>query len=160
MIDARIARLRELATEQRKAGKAIGYLSVPLSPTGGGYMKLNREVADSAKAAIEKRFGSDFVWVLNPAIPDTEIPNGTGADYMLMWVTFLEGREGLGEDLDFVYFAGPQDFARVFGLDGSADMANKAGDNTHFNEKGAKAMAELVMKELPGVEPALKAHMK
>ena len=123
VIDARIARLRELAAEQRKAGKAIGYLSVPLSPTGGGYMKLNREVADSAKAAIEKRFGSDFVWVLNPAIPDTEIPNGTGADYMLMWVTFLEGREGLGEDLDFVYFAGPQDFARVFGLDGSADMA-------------------------------------
>src|SRR5438309_6629 len=50
VIDARIARLRDLASEQRKAGKAVGYLSVPLSPAGGGYMKLNREVADNAKA--------------------------------------------------------------------------------------------------------------
>lgn len=32
---------------------------------------------------------------------------------------------------------------------GSAELANKAGDRTHFNEKGAKVMAELVMKELP-----------
>ena len=31
---------------------------------------------------------------------------------------------------------------------GSAELANKAGDRTHFNEKGARAMAELVMKEL------------
>src|SRR5262249_2105294 len=28
-----------------------------------------------------------------------------------------------GEDFDFVYFAGPLDFARVFGLDGNGDMA-------------------------------------
>ena len=42
----------------------------------------------------------------------------------------------------------------------SAEMANKEGDNTHFNEKGAKAMAELVMKELPTAEPNLKGHLK
>ncbi|HEX9048196.1 MAG TPA: rhamnogalacturonan acetylesterase [Verrucomicrobiae bacterium] len=42
----------------------------------------------------------------------------------------------------------------------SAKMANKAGDQTHFNAAGAKAMAELVMKELPTVEPALKSHLK
>jgi hypothetical protein len=123
VIDAKIAAFRQAAAEQRKAGKAIGYLSVPLSPTGGGYMKLNFEVAQAAKTAIEKRYGGDFVWVLNPGTADANLPNGTGADYMLMWTSILEGPEGLGEDLDFVYFAGPQDFARVFQLDGNADMA-------------------------------------
>lgn len=43
---------------------------------------------------------------------------------------------------------------------GSAEFANRAGDRTHFNEKGAKAMAELVMKELPVAEPALKPFLK
>src|SRR5437667_564078 len=123
VIDAKVALFRQRAAEARKAGKAVGYLSVPLSPTGGGYMKLNFEVAEAAKAAIEKRFGSDFVWVLNPGTADANLPKGSGADYMLMWSSILEGRDGLGEDLDFVYFAGPQDFARVFELDGSADMA-------------------------------------
>ena len=123
VIEAKVARFRQLAAEQRKAGKAVGYLSVPLSPTGGGYMKLNMEVAEATKAAIEKRFGADFVWVLNPGTAEANLPDGSGADYMLMWTSILEGPDGLGEDLDFVYFAGPQDFARVFQLDGTGDMA-------------------------------------
>jgi len=123
VIEAKVALFRQMATEARKAGKAVGYLSVPLSPAGGGYMKLNGEVAEAAKTAIEKRFGSAFVWVLNPGTADADLPKGSGADYMLMWTAILEGRDGLGEDFDFVYFAGPQDFARVFELDGNADMA-------------------------------------
>ena len=43
---------------------------------------------------------------------------------------------------------------------GSAELANKAGDRTHFNEKGARAMAGLVMKELPAVEPSLRPFLK
>ena len=43
---------------------------------------------------------------------------------------------------------------------GSAELANKAGDRTHFNEKGARAMAELVMKELPTAEPSLRVLLK
>ena len=42
----------------------------------------------------------------------------------------------------------------------SAAMANKKGDVTHFNEKGARAMADLVMKELPTAEPKLKEYLK
>jgi hypothetical protein len=122
-IETKVALFRQRAADARKAGKAVGYLSVPLSPAGGGYMKLNFEVAEAAKAAIEKRFGGDFVWVLDPGTADANLPKGSGADYMLMWTSILEGRDGLGEDFDFVYFAGPQDFARVFELDGSADMA-------------------------------------
>jgi lysophospholipase L1-like esterase len=46
------------------------------------------------------------------------------------------------------------------GLKESMKMANKEGDYTHFNAAGARAMAALVMKELPSVEPALKSHLK
>ncbi len=42
----------------------------------------------------------------------------------------------------------------------SAELPNRAGDRTHFNEKGAKAMAELVMKALLVAEPALKPFLK
>jgi len=122
-IEERIARFRALIAEQRKAGKSVGYLSVPLSPAGGGYFNLNAEVAEKAKQAIEKRLGADLVWVLNPGIPESNLPKGSsGADYMLMWTSVLEGADGLGQDFDFVYFAGPQDFGRVFGLDGTNDM--------------------------------------
>ena len=122
-VDAKVARFRQLLADQRKAGKLVGYMSVPLSPSGGGNFDVNKEVAESAKAAVEKRFGADQVFVLNPGTADADLPNGSGADYMLMWTTLLEGPNGLGEDLDFVYFVGPQDFARYFGLDGNGDMA-------------------------------------
>ncbi len=43
---------------------------------------------------------------------------------------------------------------------GSNELANMPDDPTHFNEKGASAIADLVMKELPVVEPSLKAYLK
>ena len=122
-IDTKVVRLRQLLADQRKAGKLVGYMSVPLSPSGGGNFDVNKEVAESAKAAIEKRFGAEYLFVLNPGTPDADLPNGSGADYMLMWTTLLEGPNGLGEDLDFAYFVGPRDFARYFALDGTADLA-------------------------------------
>ena len=120
-IQGKVERFRQTVAEARKAGKAVGYLSVPLTSGGGGNFNVNREVAESAKSAIEKRFGSEFVYVVNPAMLDADLPKGTGADYMLMWTTLLEGSDGTGE-FDFVYFAGPQDFARYFGFDGNNDM--------------------------------------
>lgn len=38
-----------------------------------------------------------------------------------MWTQVLEGRGGFGEDFDFIYFTGPSDFARFFGLTGKND---------------------------------------
>ncbi|MET0683521.1 MAG: hypothetical protein ABWZ29_09295 [Casimicrobiaceae bacterium] len=121
-IATKVERFRQILAEQRKAGKAVGYLSVPLTSAGGGNFNINKEVAESAKVAIEKRFGAEYIYVLNPGTLDADLPKGGGADYMLMWTTLLEGPDGLG-DFDFVYFAGPQDFARYFGFDGNADMA-------------------------------------
>jgi hypothetical protein len=130
-IGSKVERFRQMIAEQRKTGKAVGYLSVPLTSAGGGNFNVNKEVAESAKAAIEKRFGADFVWVLNPGTLDADLPKGTGADYMLMWVSLIEGGDGFG-DFDFVYFAGPQDFARYFGFDGNGDMAKL---DTYFDKR-------------------------
>lgn len=41
------------------------------------------------------------------------------------------------------------------GAQASEAFANELGDRTHFNERGAQAMAELVMRELPKAEPRI-----
>lgn len=44
------------------------------------------------------------------------------------------------------------------GPQASLELADKPGDETHFNAKGAEDMARLVMQELPVVEPSLKQY--
>ncbi|MEO8751474.1 MAG: hypothetical protein ABI624_02220 [Casimicrobiaceae bacterium] len=119
---AKVDRFRQTLAEQRKAGKAVGYLSVPLTSAFGGNFDVNKDVAEAAKSAIEKRYGAEYLYVLNPGTLDADLPKGTGTDYMLMWTMLLEGPDGIGE-FDVAYFAGPQDFARYFGFDGNNDMA-------------------------------------
>ena len=46
------------------------------------------------------------------------------------------------------------------GPEGVLALANKPNDKTHFNQKGAKMMADLVMQKLPQVEGSLKAYLK
>jgi len=122
-IEQRIAHIRGLIRGQRRHGKAIGYMSIPLSTVGGSYLPLNTKVATEVKSHIEERFGIRAVWVRNPAAKDVGLPEGaSGADYMFMWTRVLGGDDGLGRDFDFVYFVGPSDFARHFSLDGHGDM--------------------------------------
>jgi hypothetical protein len=121
-IDANVARVRQLIQHQRKQGKAIGYLSIPLSTAGGSYFGVNQDVAVQTKDRIEKRYGANSLWMLNPGAEGNLPASATGADYMLMWTTILEGVKGLGEDFDFFYFTGPAEFHRFFGLDGTDDM--------------------------------------
>jgi hypothetical protein len=129
----------QLAAERAK-GKATGYMSIPLSTVGGSYFGVNREVAQQAKERIEARFGPASAWVLNPTARDADLPTIAGvragqAEYMLMWTRVLEGPNGLGEDFDFVYFAGPSDFAGYFGLTGKGDMDRLAA---FFDDRLAK----------------------
>jgi lysophospholipase L1-like esterase len=49
---------------------------------------------------------------------------------------------------------------RQLGKQGSDELAANATDSTHFNEKGARAMAALVMKELPGADPRLQRNLR
>jgi hypothetical protein len=121
-IDANVAKIRKILAEQRVAGKAIGYMSIPLSTAGGSYFGVNAEVAAKTKARVERRFGVTSAYILNPGDAGYALPSGAnGADYMLQWTRVLEGR-GLGEDFDLFYFVGPTDFANALGLTGEGDM--------------------------------------
>ncbi len=127
VIDAQVAKLRAIIAAERAQGKAIGYMSVPLSTAGGSVFGINREVAEKTRAAVQARLGAASAWVLNPGMKEADIPNvGTqragGAEYMVMWTRVLEGASGLGEDFDFYYFVGPSDFAGYFGLTGTGDL--------------------------------------
>lgn len=46
------------------------------------------------------------------------------------------------------------------GPEKSLGLASNPRDNTHFNEKGARTMADLVMRQLPTAMPDLKNHLK
>jgi hypothetical protein len=134
-INANIARVQKLIGDQRTQGKAIGYMSIPLSTVGGSYYGVNADVATDTKEAIEKRLGQHAVWMLNPGA-EGNLPKGaSGADYMYMWTKILEGRSGLGEDFDFIYFVGPSEFARIFSLAGTADMERI---EAYFDDRLAK----------------------
>jgi hypothetical protein len=122
-IDANVARVRQILADERNRGKTIGYLSIPLSTAGGSYFGVNRDVAQQTKEAAEKRYGPQSVYLLNPAAEGNLPAGASGADYMLMWTTILEGRRGVGEDFDFFYFTGPKEFSRFFALTGEADFA-------------------------------------
>jgi hypothetical protein len=127
VIDAQVAKLRGIIEAERAKGKAVGYLSIPLSTLGGGYFNVNREVGEKTKQRIEARLGAASAWVLNPAMPEASIADvagvrAGGAEYMAMWTRVLEGPRGLGEDFDFIHYAGPSDFAAYFGLSGVADL--------------------------------------
>lgn len=120
-VDENVAKVRAEMAEARKAGKSIGYMSAPVSTAGGGHSGVNGDVAKGVKAALEKRFGADRLYLTDPNLA---LPNeARGEDYMLMWTLIFEGEKGLGEDFDFAYFTGPADFARTFGLNGDNDMA-------------------------------------
>lgn len=134
-LDKNISVLRKLVADERALGKAVGYVSVPLSNAGGGYFGVNKQVAAATKTHILKRFGMKSVWILDPGDPEADVPignrnmidlaplNASGADYMYMWTKVLEGASGYGEDFDFFYFVGPTDFSRYLKLDGRGDMA-------------------------------------
>ena len=122
-IDNHVAQIRELISHEKRNGKAIGYMSIPLSTGEGSYFAVNARVASEVKKRVEARFGVTAAWLLNPALQEIALPkNATGADYMLMWTRVLEGDDGQGNDFDFVYFVGPSDFARHFSLNNRADM--------------------------------------
>jgi hypothetical protein len=122
-INQRVKYIRGMVADQKRHGKSIGYMSIPISTIGGSYFSVNTVVAAEVKQYVENRLGPEDAWIINPASKDVALPPGaTGADYMLMWTKVLEGDNGLGDDFDFVYFVGPSAFARHFSLDGQRDM--------------------------------------
>ena len=120
VINFNVLRLHQLIADKWAKGMAAGYLSVPLSPVGGGSFQINSEAAKFIAAEVETRFGQSSVWILNPAAEDPAahgndaVMGAGGADFMYMWTRVLEGSGGHGEDFDFFYFDGPTDCSKYF----------------------------------------------
>jgi len=140
LIEEKVKFFRAVIAEQKAKGKAVGYISVPLSTLGGGYFDVNAEVSLAAKKRVETRFGEGNAWALNPGSNESDLTlpsgvRGSNDDYMLMWTKILEGPSGMGDDFDFVYFVGPTDFGSLFGLTGTGDMDTIA---SYFDDRLGK----------------------
>lgn len=121
-IDHNVQAIRARIADEKKKGKAIGYLSLPISTLAGSYIGINLRVAGEVKERVESSLGPHAAWILNTAAKEVTLPAAAkGPDYMLMWTRVLEGQDGLGE-FDFVYFVEPSEFARHFGLNGHNDL--------------------------------------
>jgi len=142
-IQERVATIRARLATERSAGKATGYISIPISTLEGSYFKVNVDVAEDVKKRVETKFGAASVWLLNPGEKNFALPDGAGgADYMLMWTRVLEGTSGDGSDFDFVYFTGPDDFKRGLKL-GDTDIMGQLEaeyDKRAANDNGIKAV--------------------
>lgn len=141
ILEAKIAQIRSALRAERSKGKFIGYISIPLSPTGGGSAEINKSVSADVKGYLESQYGNKL-WMLAPGAEEATISavNGKqarGQEYMYMWTMVLGGEDGRGRDFDLFYFTGPSDFWRalklttqtsVASLEVLADKAGLTGD--------------------------------
>ena len=70
----------------------------------GAFFDVNLQVAAEIKDRIERQYGIQDVWALNPGTntKDFSLPSGAlGPDYMLMWSQVLEGEDGLYRAIRF-----------------------------------------------------------
>jgi len=137
VLEAQVAKIRTMLREERSKGKFIGYISIPLSPTGGGSADINKDVSADVKKYLESEYGNKL-WMLAPGAQEATIPTvnnkqARGQEYMYMWTQVLGGEDGRGRDFDLFYFVGPSDFWRTLKLTPQTSvptleaMADKAG---------------------------------
>lgn len=126
-LDAKVAQIRASLRAERSKDKFIGYISIPLSPTGGGSAEINKNVSADVKKHLESEYGNKL-WMLAPGAEEATIPkvNGKqarGQEYMYMWTQVLSGENGRGGDFDLFYFVGPSDFWRTLNLTPQSSIA-------------------------------------
>jgi len=156
-IQQNVQTIRNRITDEKAKGKAIGYLSTPISTVAGSYIGENVKIAAEAKERVEDRFGVKSSWILNTAAKEVALPStATGADYMLMWTQVLEGPDGLGV-FDFVYFVGPSEFARHFELDGHGDLDKLEAyyDSRSKTDDGLKAVDRSSFRDYYGLRASV-----
>jgi len=76
---------------------------------------------------------------------------------------YAEAMISVGEELEVPVIDLHQSSWKIveeLGPERSPELANAPGDGTHFNEKGARLMAELVMDELAKIDSPLQPHLK
>jgi hypothetical protein len=119
-LEGKIVKIRAAVRAQRAKGKFIGYISMPIAPTGGGSADINKRVGDRVKKYLENEYGNR-VWLLLPVADENAIPvvngkNPHGEEYNYVWTQVLGGEDGHGRDFDLFYFVGPSDFWRSLNL--------------------------------------------
>jgi lysophospholipase L1-like esterase len=125
----------------------------------GDYKDYLRRYVDESRAAGAKPV---LVTPMVRRIFDTtgKIAEPTGAGNLLPYVNAMKEVAGETKTPLIDLYASSKALAETLGPDASEAMANKKGDKTHFNEKGARAMADLVISELPEAAPTLKPILK
>ena len=119
------------------------------------------EYADFLRRYVDETRAAGAIPVLiTPMIRRTFDEDGRLTDVLLPYAAAMkrvasEKKVGLVD----LHTASGELFGRL-GPQRSAEMANAPDDRTHFNEKGARAMAELVMQQLFSAEPSLKPFQK
>ena len=118
----------------------------------GDYRDYLRRYVDESRAA-----GATPILV-TPMHRRTFGADGTLADTLRPYADAMEA-VAAEENVALIdlHAASGELFARL-GDEASAEMAHEPGDRTHFNEKGAKVMAGLVIKEMGRAEPRLGRH--
>ena len=94
--------------------------------------------------------------LITPVARRTFAEDGTLEDELLPYADAMKevAKEKNAPVIDL--HASSKELVAKLGPGKSAKMANKKGDKTHFNEHGARAMADLLMEELPTAAPPLK----
>lgn len=126
-IGALINTVRLEVAHARERGQFLAYISVPISPRGGGHFDTNNDIALNAAVRLGATFGPGLC-VINPArfsLPSVPgAPLAGGAEYMAVWADVLAGLDGAGSVFDMVYFLGPRDVWSYFGV---ADLPDRIG---------------------------------
>jgi lysophospholipase L1-like esterase len=131
------------------------------APTNPESTEAATDYKDNLRRYIDDSRGIGAIPILvTPMVRRTFAADGKLKDELQRYADAMKevGLEKKAAVIDL--HASSKQLVEQLGPAAAADMANKNGDATHFNEKGAKAMAYLVMQELPDAAPKLKAYLK
>lgn len=79
VIEQQVTMIRDMIAKQKAQGKAIGYMSIPISTIAGSYYGVNVKVGAWVKERVEGRLGPNDAWILNPGAVQAGLPPGASA---------------------------------------------------------------------------------
>lgn len=114
------------------------------------YREFLRRYVDEARAAGAKPV------LVTPMVRRTFAADGTLNDALRPYAEAMKAVAAEKNAPLVDLHASSRELVLKQGPDGAKAFANASGDMTHFNEAGARAMAELVLRELFDAEPSLR----
>ena len=118
------------------------------------YEESNRRYIDDTRAILPTPI------LITPVVRQDSGREGTLQDNLQPYADAMKQVAAEKQDPVVDLLASSRRLIESFGPTASEDMASKPGNNTHFNARGANAMARLVMQQLPPADPALASHFR